>query len=348
MKNLINRAQNGLRKIFFPFVAEKKLFFCAAMVAALMLNACGKKASVRDLPEDLRAQVEMIDQQISQKMQDDNNSYFAQQLQMMKTEISYAGVSIDGKDIVYTIRMGGKLFDVFTIEEFYALSGSTPSSIRSNDYGRIIDNNAELLNSLSQYGYHAILRYQGNQAGDVFEVKWPYDAASEPGLARRLPPPSLQPENTPSHKVKNRNVLIVKINKKNLVSYSDGSMAIDELKEISIDDLKEMAKEFILNSKNEAYLPVLTEEDVDTGDGIRHIWYTKDHVISVQNDIDTPYQAYLDVQNELVAAYNEIRDQIALEWYGKTYSELNNAQQKVIQKYYPMKISEAEPKDYTK
>ena len=171
------------------------------------------------------------------------------------------------------------------------------------------------------------------------------------GLARRLPPPSQQQENTPPQeaKVKNRNILIVKINKKNLVSYSDGSMAIGDLEEISIDNLRAKAKEFILNTKNEAYLPVLTEEDVDTGNGIRHILYTKDHVISVQNDVDTQYQAYLDVQNELVAAYNEIRNQIALEWYGKkTYNELNDAQQKVIQKYYPMKISEAEPKDYTK
>lgn len=171
------------------------------------------------------------------------------------------------------------------------------------------------------------------------------------GLARRLPPPSQQQENTPPQeaKVKNRNILIVKINKKNLVSYSDGSMAIGDLEEISIDNLRAKAKEFILNAKNEAYLPILTEEDVDTGNGIRRILYTKDHVISVQNDVDTQYQAYLDVQNELVAAYNEIRNQIALEWYGKkTYNELNDAQQKVIQKYYPMKISEAEPKDYTK
>ena len=36
-----------------------------------------------------------------------------------------------------------------------------------------------------------------------------------------------------------------------------------------------------------------------------------EHVISVQNDADTQYQAYLEVQNELVAAYNELREECA-------------------------------------
>ena len=33
---------------------------------------------------------------------------------------------------------------------------------------------------------------------------------------------------------------------------------------------------------------------------------TEKHVISVQNDVGTSYKAYIDVQNELVAAYNEV------------------------------------------
>ena len=111
-----------------------------------------------------------------------------------------------------------------------------------------------------------------------------------------------------------------------------------------IKDLKAKAKEFILNPQNKAHLPKLVREDF--GGPFGEMEYTKDHVISVQNDVDTQYQAYLDVQNELVAAYNEVRNECALEFYHKSYNELQEDQQKLIQKIYPQKISEAEPKNY--
>jgi hypothetical protein len=52
------------------------------------------------------------------------------------------------------------------------------------------------------------------------------------------------------------------------------------------------------------------------------------------------------VQNELVAAYNELRDELATEKWGKKYDELDEDQQKAIREIYPQKISEAEPKKY--
>ena len=92
------------------------------------------------------------------------------------------------------------------------------------------------------------------------------------------------------------------------------------------------------------YEPKLVEEDFGAPFGV--LKYTKDHVISVQNDVDTRYQAYLDVQNELVAAYNELREECAQKYFHKSYNELDEDQQKKIQKIYPQKISEAEPKNY--
>lgn len=73
---------------------------------------------------------------------------------------------------------------------------------------------------------------------------------------------------------------------------------------------------------------------------------SKAHVISLQNDRGTRYQAYIDVQNELAAAYNELRDELAKQKWGKTFAELNEEQQEAIQMIYPQKISEAEPKNY--
>ena len=107
--------------------------------------------------------------------------------------------------------------------------------------------------------------------------------------------------------------------------------------------MREAAKEFIENPANDENLPVKTQEEIE---GLGLVEYTKDHVISVQNDVDTQYQAYLEVQNELVAAYNELRNDYAMTRFGKTYGELDEEIQKAIQKVYPQKISEAEPKNY--
>ena len=54
---------------------------------------------------------------------------------------------------------------------------------------------------------------------------------------------------------------------------------------------------------------------------------------------------YVRVQNELAAAYNEIRNEVALERFGDRYIDLNKSKQKEIRKEYPQKISEAEPKN---
>jgi len=56
--------------------------------------------------------------------------------------------------------------------------------------------------------------------------------------------------------------------------------------------------------------------------------------------------AYIAVQNELVKAYNELREEAALKYYNKHYADLLPEQQEKINKLYPQRISEAEPKNY--
>lgn len=53
---------------------------------------------------------------------------------------------------------------------------------------------------------------------------------------------------------------------------------------------------------------------------------------------------YIAVQNELVAAINELREELSREQFGKPYSELEKEQQDAIREIYPSRISEAEPK----
>ena len=54
---------------------------------------------------------------------------------------------------------------------------------------------------------------------------------------------------------------------------------------------------------------------------------------------------YIRVQNELAAAYNELRNKASLSKFGERYNDLNKSDQKEIRKMYPQKISEAEPKN---
>jgi len=137
------------------------------------------------------------------------------------------------------------------------------------------------------------------------------------GLARLLPPPPEDQDQDNTDKIKERNVLQVYLNK------DDALMCGNDY--IGVDQLREKAKEFIANG---TYL------------------VNDKHVISLQNDRGSSYQAYISVQNELVAAYNELRDELAEQKFGTTYAELNDDQQKAIREIYPQRISEAEPKKY--
>lgn len=156
------------------------------------------------------------------------------------------------------------------------------------------------------------------------------------GLARRLPAPIPPDQKVEDTDINKRNLMVVKINSANQLMVQGQLMDVKQL--------RETAKEFIKNENDDANLPKLVEEDFGEPIGVQR--YTKDHVISVQNDVDTQYQAYLDVQNELVAAYNELRNECAQKYFNMAYNELNEEQQKQVQKVYPQKISEAEPKNY--
>lgn len=155
------------------------------------------------------------------------------------------------------------------------------------------------------------------------------------GLARRLPPPPEKDQKLDDVIVKERNILQV------LLNSNDQLMCAGEY--ISIKQLRQKAKEFISNPYNDEALPEKHSMDVPF---FGSTMVTDKHVISLQNDRGSSYQAYIDVQNELVAAYNELRDELAQEKWQKTYNELDEDQQKAIRDIYPQKISEAEPKNY--
>ena len=158
---------------------------------------------------------------------------------------------------------------------------------------------------------------------------------TDKGLARRLPPPIPKDQKNEDIDVKKRNILVVLINSANQV-LCNGEY-------IEIRQLKDKVKEFIENPYNDEHKPEKEEVDVPF---YGKMTVTKRHVISLQNDRGTEYQAYINVQNELAAAYNELRDDVSRRKFGKSFTDLDEEQQKAVQMIYPQKISEAEPKNY--
>ena len=160
------------------------------------------------------------------------------------------------------------------------------------------------------------------------------------GLVRMLPPmpdPNVKQEDI---KVKERNLLLV------FVSGSGGIMAGGKI--IHLDALKDKAKEFILNPLDDKDLPEKKPTVIDMPDGSKWTYPVSEGVISLQNTRDTSYERYIEVQNELTRAFNEVRDELAMSKFNKEFKDLTEAENKVITKAIPMKISEAEPRRMAK
>ena len=141
------------------------------------------------------------------------------------------------------------------------------------------------------------------------------------GIARKLPPmpeDELQEDDSQIHA---KNIYVVLINANNQLLVEGEFMDISQL--------KEGAKRFINNNGMD---PNSSENPEKA-------------IISLQNDRGTEYMTYIRVQNELAAAYNELRNEEALKKFGERYIDLNKVKQKEIRKMYPQKISEAEPKN---
>ncbi|NNE29822.1 MAG: biopolymer transporter ExbD [Saprospiraceae bacterium] len=138
------------------------------------------------------------------------------------------------------------------------------------------------------------------------------------GILVKLPPWS--DEEPDIAKLKKRNVFSVLVNANNQLLVRGEPTRID--------DLRERAKDFIMN-------PAKREDLAEAPDVA---------IISLKNDRGTAYKTYLEVYNELKGAYNELWNDESMARYGEAYSnDLDYAKRKAIQKKIPLVLSEAEP-----
>ncbi|WP_163518155.1 ExbD/TolR family protein [Gelidibacter japonicus] len=132
---------------------------------------------------------------------------------------------------------------------------------------------------------------------------------TDTGLNRRLPP--IDDEKVEPPIIRQRNIFTVLINGRNQL------MVEDELMELK--DLRKAAVEFLDNgggTGEDACSYCKGKKDPNSSDN------PDKAIISLKNERETKYGMYISVQNELVAAYNQLRDRRAMELYGKTLKEM--------------------------
>jgi biopolymer transport protein ExbD len=146
--------------------------------------------------------------------------------------------------------------------------------------------------------------------------------AEDKGILVKLPPWSdVEPDPT---KMKTRNVYSVLVNAQNELLVRGQRTDIREL--------RKNTKEFIANP--------MKREDLSESP-------TK-AIISLKNDRGTNYKTYLEVYNELQAAYNELWEEESLKRFSVSYEKLSAVQKRTVRNAFPLIISEAEPTEFGK
>jgi hypothetical protein len=171
---------------------------------------------------------------------------------------------------------------------------------------------------------------------------------TDSGLNRKLPP---MEEVIDPPVIKQRNIFTVVVNKNNQL------LVEEELTDIS--EVRLLAMEFLDNGGG------VGEDSCDYCQGKKNPSSSDNPdkaIVSLKNDRETSYKVYIAVQNELVAAYNELRNREYLRlnpMSGMNFVQANSRysdprtspgekeklkpQLSIVKLMYPQKLSEAEP-----
>ena len=128
---------------------------------------------------------------------------------------------------------------------------------------------------------------------------------TDTGINRKLPPIE---DNEEDVIIKQKNIFTVLLNGK------DQLLVEDELMELK--DIRKAAVEFLDNGGDGTCNYCRGKKDPASSDN------PDKAIISLKNERETSYKMYISVQNELVAAYNELRNKRAQALYGQSFIEM--------------------------
>jgi len=143
--------------------------------------------------------------------------------------------------------------------------------------------------------------------------------------------PEKKTESGKAKEVQERDVFELTINADNSLLYRG--------EKITPKELNKAAALFISNPYDDIHLPEKFETDVP---GFGKYRITENHLFLIHISREAQYQTYIAVQNEINAAYNELRNNLSFQKWGKRYAELPADLQNAVMQIYPYKISETE------
>jgi len=165
---------------------------------------------------------------------------------------------------------------------------------------------------------------------------------TDAGLNRKLPPIQEDQEPPP---LKKKNIFQVLINQQNDI--------LVEEKEMELKDLRQATIDFLDNGGQDCDYCQGQADAASSDNPIKA-------VVSLQNVRETEYGTYIAVQNELVAAYNFLRNRESQRLFGMDFTEMernfddanyngnkDQLEDKIgtIRDMFPLNLSEAEPKE---
>lgn len=156
---------------------------------------------------------------------------------------------------------------------------------------------------------------------------------TDKGLPRQLPPPQDE-QKEQELMVRERNVLELRLD-------ADDRLTIGG-EQASLSQLEQRVVEFVANTKNDPSLPEKSTRDVNL---FGRTQVSDRHIISIQVDRHTSYDAYFQMQNAIVAAYNNLRNQLAQSRFGHSYAQCSAEERDAVNMVYPQRISEAAPEE---
>ncbi len=160
------------------------------------------------------------------------------------------------------------------------------------------------------------------------------------GITRVLPPIPPEEQISEDLKVKERNLLTVFVNQYDQIMVAGIPMHITQV--------TDAVKRFIINATGDENLPEKEETEIEMPDGSTWVYPVSKGVISLNSDRRTSYDVYIQVQNELTRAFNEMRDDVSRAKYGKAFTDLDDDERETIASSkgaVPQQISEAEPRN---
>ena len=77
-----------------------------------------------------------------------------------------------------------------------------------------------------------------------------------------------------------------------------------------------------MNATDAEDMPEKEDKEIDMPDGTKWTYPVSEGVVSLQTTRDTSYEIYIQVQNELTRAFNEVRNEVSQSKFGKVFADL--------------------------